>query len=83
MVTRAQLLRRSTDMLQIVGIFIVLWGFGVSLICGYIGRGIASKAGVPSSSGFALGLTLGPAGLAILSSAIRRGSVRGIPYRVT
>lgn len=69
-------------MLQIVGIFIIVWGLGVSVICGYIGRGIATRAGVSSNAGFALGMTLGPAGLAILSSAIRRGSVRGTPYRV-
>lgn len=70
-------------MLQIVGVGVVLWGLGGSVICGYIGRSIAEKAGVPPSAGLALGMTLGPAGLAILSSAIRRGSVRGIPYRVS
>lgn len=66
-----------------VGIFIVLWGLGVSVICGYIGRSIATRAGVPANAGLALGMTLGPAGLAILSSAIRRSSIRGTPYRVT
>ena len=70
-------------MLQIVGILIVMWGMGISFVFGYVGRRIAVKAGVPPNAGFALGLTLGPAGLAILSSAIRRGSVRGTPYRVT
>jgi len=74
---------QSTDMLQIVGIFIVLWGLGVSTICGYIGRNIASRAGVPANAGLVLGMTLGPAGLAVLSSAIRRSSIRGIPYRVS
>ncbi len=70
-------------MLQIVGIIVVLWGLGFSVICGYIGRNIATRAGVPPNAGLALGMTLGPAGLAILSSAIRRSSIRGTPYRVT
>jgi hypothetical protein len=70
-------------MLQIIGIFIVLWGLGFSVICGYIGRIIATKAGVPANAGLVLGMTLGPAGLAILSSAIRRSSIRGTPYRVS
>jgi len=74
---------QSTEMLQIVGIGIVLWGLGGSVTCGYIGRSIATRAGVSVNAGFVMGMTLGPAGLAILSSAIRRGSSRGIPYRVS
>jgi len=70
-------------MLQIVGIGIVLWGLAVSIVCGYIGRNIAVRAGVSANAGFVMGMTLGPAGLAILSSAIRRGSIRGVPYRVS
>jgi hypothetical protein len=70
-------------MLQIVGVGIVLWGLGGSVICGYIGRSIAERAGVNPNAGLALGMTLGPAGVAVLSWAIRRGSVRGRPYRVS
>lgn len=70
-------------MLQIVGIGIVFWGLAVSVVCGFVGRSIATRAGVSASAGFVMGMTLGPAGLAILSSAIRRGSSRGAPYRVS
>lgn len=69
-------------MLEIVGLLLVLWGLGISIVCGLIGRSIARRAGTVPNAGFALGMTLGPVGVAILSSAIRRASNRGQPYRV-
>lgn len=70
-------------MLAFIGLVLVSWGIGVSVICGYIGKQVAARASVSPTAGQILGMTLGPAGIAILSSAIRRGTVRGTPYRVS